>query len=198
VLVIHAWWGLNHFLRKLCERLADEGFAAYAPDLYAGSVAETVEEASRLRDNLDRKTADRAVELALDHLLSQPNLAGSDAAVAVIGFSLGAGFALNLARAKPQRVRAVVLFYGTGAGKFDKVRASIQGHFAQHDDWGAGNEKVAALAARIRSAGLEPQFFTYPGTTHWFFESDRPGAYDKEAANLAWQRTTTFLRSHLQ
>ncbi len=33
VIVLHAWWGLNQFFKNLCDRLAAEGFLAFAPDL---------------------------------------------------------------------------------------------------------------------------------------------------------------------
>jgi carboxymethylenebutenolidase len=36
-------------------------------------------------------------------------------------------------------------------------------------------------------------FHVYPGVGHWFFESDRPDAYDEAAAELAWQRTIGWL-----
>lgn len=49
VLVLHSWWRLNSFFKDLCLRLAGEGFVALAADLYDGRVAETVEEARRLR-----------------------------------------------------------------------------------------------------------------------------------------------------
>jgi len=49
VLVLHSWWGLNGFFRCLCDRFADHGFLALAPDLYDGRVAGTVAEAKKLR-----------------------------------------------------------------------------------------------------------------------------------------------------
>ncbi|HEX9330959.1 MAG TPA: dienelactone hydrolase family protein, partial [Anaerolineales bacterium] len=48
VIVLHAWWGLNQFFKSLCDRLASEGFVAFAPDLYEGKVAKTVDEAKQL------------------------------------------------------------------------------------------------------------------------------------------------------
>ena len=49
----------------------------------------------------------------------------------------------------------------------------------------------------LKDAGRSTSFFTYPGTGHWFFEQDRPDAYDEQSAQLAWERTTAFLHEHL-
>ena len=48
VLVLHAWWGLNDTIKAFCKRLADQGFLAYAPDLYHGKVADTIDGAESL------------------------------------------------------------------------------------------------------------------------------------------------------
>ncbi len=42
VLVLHAWWGLTPFFMNVCERLAAEGFVAFAPDRYGGPTAATI------------------------------------------------------------------------------------------------------------------------------------------------------------
>jgi carboxymethylenebutenolidase len=47
VLVLHAWRGLNDLFRGFCDRLAQEGFVALAPDLFGGKIARTVEEAEQ-------------------------------------------------------------------------------------------------------------------------------------------------------
>ncbi len=54
VLVLHAWWGLTEPFRQVCDRLAEAGFVALAPDLYRGKTAATVEEAQALGAALDR------------------------------------------------------------------------------------------------------------------------------------------------
>ena len=55
--------------------------------------------------------------------------------LAVIGFSLGAYFALDLSVADPEHIRSVVLFYGTGAGDFSRSKAAYLGHFAEKDEF---------------------------------------------------------------
>src|SRR5215469_9956000 len=54
VLVLHAWWGLTQPFRQVCDRLAEAGFVALAPDLYRGKTTASVEEAQALGAALDR------------------------------------------------------------------------------------------------------------------------------------------------
>ncbi|MBM4431757.1 MAG: dienelactone hydrolase family protein [Chloroflexi bacterium] len=194
LLVLHAWWGLNDFFRGLCDRLAGEGFVAYAPDLYRGKLATNVDEAKRLRSGMDRKQTGADLTAALAYLRGLGAVSGGK--LGLLGFSLGANLALGLSVEQPEAIGAVVLFYGTRGGDYTPAQAAYLGHFAQSDEWVAASG-VQKLHKALRAADRPATFHTYAGTGHWFFEADRPEAYHPEAAALAWQRTLAFLRARL-
>jgi len=213
VLVLHAWWGLNDTIRAMCGRLAEAGFCAYAPDLYHGELADTVAGAEALAQALDGERARADIRQAVDWLgrgqetldqqgqetFDQQGSGSGDprpAGLAVIGFSLGAYFALELANADPERIRAVVVFYGTGPEDFAKSKAAFLGHFAENDPF-EPPENLDHLASCLRQAGRPFTFHVYSGTGHWFCEPDRLDAFDRAAADLAWERTLAFLNENL-
>jgi carboxymethylenebutenolidase len=195
LLLLHAWWGLNEFMQGVADRLAAEGYVTLAPDYYAGGVAATIKRAKELKSAASRKETNRLVQEALSALLDHPATSGRRAGV--IAFSLGCGYGLGLARSKPQDVAAVVLFYGTGGGKYGGIPVDFLGHFAEHDRWGAHAEKVQALEERLSASAGSVEFHTYSGTGHWFFESDHQESYHKDAAEEAWRRTLDFLGARL-
>ncbi len=192
VLVLHAWWGLNDTIKAFCRRLADSGFTAFAPDLYHGKVVDTIPAAEKLSSTLDENRARADVQQAAKHLLESSGQPGSS--LAVIGFSLGAYFALDLSITNHEHVRTVVVFYGTGPSDFSRSRASYLGHFAEQDPY-EPPENVNAFEQAVRDAGHPVSIHRYPGTGHWFFEPDRPDAFNPTAAALAWERTLAFLET---
>ncbi len=194
VLVLHAWWGLNEFFRDFCDRLAQEGFIALAPDLYHGKIAHTIEEAEKLSDELRMKQAAEDILAAVNVLGRVSNAAGKR--LGLVGFSMGANLALWLASEKPEALRAVTIFYGTGEGDFTHSQAAFQGHFAEMDPYETG-EGIKELEKKLHSANRPVTFYTYPGTGHWFFEQDRHDAYNAQAAAMAWERTAAFLHHKL-
>ena len=194
ILVLHAWWGLNDFFRSFCSRLANEGFLVFAPDLFHGAVAATIEEAKQLISNEQPEKVAEDVAAALDFLRGHEAARGGP--VGVIGFSFGAYYAVQLSCLRPDTVRAAVLFYGIGEGSFDKSRAAYLGHFGEKDEYEPA-PGVQDLESALRKAGRPVDFHTYPGTGHWFFESSRADAYHPQAAEAAWERTLTFLRREL-
>lgn len=194
IIVIHAWWGLNDFFKQLCDRLAQAGFVAFAPDLYDGKVAETIQQAEAYRDRTDWKQATALLHNTIESLRHHPRTMNQP--IGVIGFSLGAFIALALLEEMPQDIRAAVIFYGTRPGSYQGVHAAVQGHFAETDEYESPND-VTSLKKALQTAGVEATFYTYPGSGHWFFESDQPNAYKADAAQLAWERSLKFLTEHL-
>ncbi len=192
VLVLHAWWGLNDVIKAFCTRLAGSGFVAFAPDLYHGKIAEDIPDAETLGRALDANHLQARAEIAEAALYLSERADQTGGGLAVIGFSLGAYYALDLAAADPEHIRSVVIFYGTGGVDFSRSKAAYLGHFAENDEF-EPQSNVDELEASLKSAGRPVTFYRYSGTGHWFFEPDRP-AYHPAAASLAWDRTLTFLR----
>ncbi len=194
VLVLHAWWGLNGTIRAVCTRLAEAGFVAFAPDLYHGRSADRIEEAEALGKALDARHLEAKAEIKDAVELLNERAGETGRGLAVIGFSLGAYYALDLANAAPEHIRSVVVFYGTGADDFRNSRATFLGHFAENDQF-EPRSNVDHLAESLRKAGRPVTIHVYSGTGHWFFEPDRVDAFDRAAADLAWERTVAFLRA---
>jgi carboxymethylenebutenolidase len=194
VLVLHAWWGLNDTLKAFCTRLAQSGFVAFAPDLYHGMVADTIPAAEALGKALDANYLQAKAEIAQAALFLSERFGDAGRRLAVIGFSLGAYYALDLAAADPEHIRSVVLFYGTGGGDFSSSRAAYLGHFAENDEF-EPQSSVDELEQSLRSAGRPVTIYRYSGAGHWFFEPDRLQAFNQAAASLAWDRTLAFLKS---
>lgn len=193
VLVLHSWWGLTPFFKGVCDRLAEAGFVALAPDLFAGRTAGDAAEAEALLADSDMDVMARLVRSSLFTLRGMP--ATPDVPVGTLGFSMGASWALWLAGRIPDLVAATVVFYGTQSIDMTPATSAFLGHFAETDPYVDDDERTL-LEADLHVLDKDVAFHHYPGTEHWFFESDRP-TYDEEAAALAWARTVDFLRDRL-
>ncbi len=193
VLVLHAWWGLNDTIKAFCTRLAESGFVAFAPDLYHGKVANNIADAEALVRALNTNHLQARAEIAEATMFLSERAGQAERGLAVIGFSLGAYYALDLSNAHPKHIRSVVIFYGTGADDFSNSKADYLGHFAENDPY-EPKPNVDSLEETLKRAGRPVTFHIYGGTGHWFFEPDRTNAYHQAAASLAWDRTLAFLR----
>lgn len=193
ILVLHAWWGLNDTIKAFCTQLAESGFTAFAPDLYHGKVADTISDAEALSNALDANHLQAKAEIAEAVMFLNDHAEHADRGFAVMGFSLGAYYALDLAAAYPQHISSVVLFYGTGPADHSKSKAAYLGHFAEDDPY-EPQPNVDELEESLKHAGRPVTFYRYSGVGHWFCEPDRPQAYNQAVASLAWDRTLEFLR----
>ncbi len=198
VVVIQEYWGLVDHIKDVCDRFAAEGFVALSPDLYHGEKVAEPDEAGKLMMAMSLDQAGKDLSGAVDEVDSRSNGHG----VGVIGFCMGGGLALMLASQRPDKVRAVVPFYGAAPWEgaqpdYSALTGAVLGHYAGHDEW-ASPEVARALVRTLREAGnSDVDIHIYPDTEHAFFNDTRPEVYDAEASALAWQRTIEFLRSHI-
>ena len=194
LLLLPAWWGLNPFFIGLSNRLASEGYVVFTPDYYKGQIAATIDEARELKSKLKQKLIFEELSNWINEFLKEDVVSSSK--IGVIGFSLGARMALELSAVKPEAVCAVSVFYGTSLVDYSTSQAAYQGHFAATDEW-TSLSGIKKLEKALRTNNRSVDFFVYPETGHWFFESDQLEAFNPYAALLAWERLLGFLKSHL-
>lgn len=185
VLVLHAWWGLTDFFKQTCDRLASNGFVAFAPDLLHGEIAETIDEASRLDERRDFRAVQATADGALHFLQTHPAVQGDK--LGALGFSMGASYALTLDESYPGAFSGIVLFYGESGADLSGSKAQFQLHYAEDDDW-------EPLENVQQMAGDNVEIHVYPDAYHWFFEENKPEHFKPEAAELAWKRLLEFLQ----
>lgn len=204
VVVIHEWWGLNDQIKRVTNRLAEEGFVAIAPDLYRGKLGTDAGLAHELMRGLNENYAVDVVAGAVAHLRSieardrrGPAPTSPRMAIGTLGFCMGGRISLATALSGAD-VQAAVMFYGsveTSKDALAPLQVPLLGIFG-NEDRGIPLDQIRAFQAALKDAGKDATVLVYAGVGHAFFNDDRP-SYDREAANDAWERTKAFFRTHL-
>ncbi|NEZ63731.1 dienelactone hydrolase family protein [Leptolyngbyaceae cyanobacterium CCMR0082] len=197
LIVIQEWWGLNDNIRTMTRRLAAEGYAALAVDLYDGQVAETRDEAKTLVQaaiqNSDRLTQN---VIAAHNYLTNEQQAPK---VGSIGWCFGGSWSFNAALALPEDLDAAVIYYGsqlsTDLTTLEPLQMPIQGHFGALDT-NPSPDTVQSFETALKNLGKDTDIYIYEGANH-AFANPSGTRYNADAADLAWQRTIAFLRQHL-
>jgi len=199
IVVLQEWWGLVDQIKSTCDRFADVGFTALAPDLYHGTTVPLTEpdEAGKQMMALGMDAAAKDLSGAVDELIRRTGRSQ----VGVVGFCMGGGLALVLATQRPDAVKAVVPAYGLipwpdARPDYSKLDAAVLGHAAGEDAFFAP-DAARQLEAELRGLGKSVEFHHYPGADHAFFNEDRPEVYDRASAELLWDRTVAFFRQTL-
>jgi dienelactone hydrolase len=201
VIVAHAWGGRGEIEMAAARRLAEQGYTAFALDMFGKGVRGGTREQNRAL--IAPLLADRALLQA--RMLAAVNVVREQSVVnpgkvAAIGFCFGGLCVLDLARSGAD-VAGVVSLHGlftppevaTGA----RIRAKVLALHG-HDDPMAPPAAVAALQAELTAAGADWQIHIYGGTMHAFTnpEARDPAfgtVYSEVAAQRAWRTTDSFL-----
>jgi carboxymethylenebutenolidase len=197
VLVIHEWWGLNDNIRAMADKLAAEGYAALAVDLYEGQIAEdrdgamtlvraAQENAERLQENLRQARAWLGEELAVER-------------VGVIGWCFGGGWSLQTALMLGDEIDATIIYYGrleTDPEALAPLTSPVLGIFGAEDQ-GIPLDSVYAFEAALNELGKPAAIHVYDGADH-AFANPSGTRYNAEAAEDAWAKTVSFLAESLE
>ena len=195
VIVIHENRGLNEHTRDVARRVGLAGFRAVAVDFLspAGGTPADEDQARDMIGKLDlaKSTADAVAMLGE---LAKSSRGGK---VGAVGFCWGGGFVNRLAVAAGDRLDAGVVYYGPAPDPSEaaKVEAPLLIHHAGTD------ERVARTlfpwVNALRAADKPVTYQGYDGVDHAFNNDTSAERYNKEAADLAWERTLRFFRRHL-
>jgi carboxymethylenebutenolidase len=194
VLVVHENRGLNPHIEDITRRLALDNFIAFAPDALfpLGGYPGDEDKARELFPKLDQIKTKEDFVAAVNVL---KNLSEGNGKVGVVGFCYGGGIANYLATRLPD-LAAAVPFYGGQPADEDaaKIKAPLLLHYAGAD------ERITSgwpkYENALKAAGVNYQAYIYAGVQHGF-NNDTTPRFDEAAAKLAWERTITFFKEHL-
>ena len=196
VVIGHENRGLNPHFEDVTRRMALEGFLAMTPDGLSplGGTPEDPDKAPDLMRKLDGPSTIQNYVAAVKYLKTHPASTGK---VGVVGFCWGGAMANQVAVNSPD-VSAVVPYYGPQPASEDvpKIKASLQLHYAGLDE--GINKGIPAYEAALKKASVDYKIYMYEGAQHAFLNDTTPERYNKEAAQLAWQRTISFLKEKLK
>ena len=196
VVVIHEIRGLVPHIEDVARRVALEGFLAIAPDALSplGGTPEDPEKAPPLMGQLDRQATMNNYLAAVRYLKTHPLSTGK---IGVVGFCWGGGMANRLAVNSPD-LSAVVPYYGDQPASEDvsRIKASLLLHYAGLDE--RINKGIPAFEEALKKVSIYYKIYMYEGAKHAFNNDTWADRYNKEAAQLAWQRTISFLKEKLK
>jgi carboxymethylenebutenolidase len=193
IIVVHENRGLNPHIQDVGRRAGLAGFISLAPDALTplGGYPGNDDEGRKLQRERDRNEMLEDFIAAYEHLKNHPECNGR---VGVVGFCFG-GWISNMMAVEVKGLGAAVPFYG-GQPKegISKIEAPLLLHFGALDT--RVNAGWPAYEEALKKNGKEYIAHMYPNANHGFHNDTTP-RYDREAAELAWERTIDFFQKKL-
>ncbi|HEY7297456.1 MAG TPA: dienelactone hydrolase family protein [Xanthobacteraceae bacterium] len=194
IVVIQEIFGVNHHIRAVCDRLAQEGYNAVAPALFdrternfeCGYSPDEIANARKFIANPDWNAMLKDTQSAIDELKKE-------GPVAIVGFCMG-GTVAFLAATRLHGLSAAIAYYGGQIAKFadEKPKVPIEMHFGEKDQ-----SIPMSDVEIIRKKRPEAEIYTYPDAGHGF-HCDERASYNEKAAKQAWTRSMEFLKKQLK
>ena len=195
VVVVHENRGLNPYIKDVGRRTALEGFISLAPDALTplGGYPGNDDDGRKMQRQRDRLEMLEDFIAAFNYLKNHKNCTGK---VGVVGFCFG-GWISNMMAVQVPDLGAAVPYYGRQPN--DEMAAEIKAPLLLQ--YGELDKRVnagwPAFEKVLKTNNIEHTAHFYPNANHGFHNNTTP-RFDKEAADLSWQRTIAFFNKHLK
>jgi carboxymethylenebutenolidase len=208
VLVAAEIFGLNHYMKDICRRLAKAGYYAIVPDLYTRKADLTqLKSMDEIRPIVNTKYD---TELVSDYDATvefvRASFNGDMTRMAITGFCRGGRTPLVYAATNP-RLKAVVSWYGpvggatneytprTAMDRVGEIKMPVLGLYGAKDA-GVPVADVEKFFAALKAAGTPCELVIYPEAGHGFHADFRPDNYRKADAEDGWKRMLDWFRKY--
>ena len=212
VLVLQEAFGVNGYMRSVCDRLADRGFVALAPELFHRSgrhvelayddMPRVIAELGALSPDGVEEDVGAAIAALRAHGEVDPERLGA------VGFCFG-GYAAILT-GLVTAVEAVVAFYPGGlvrerpgiqvkplVERIPELRAATLIELGG-DDASIPPEDVEAVRQALGRARARHELHVWPGAKHGFHNQDRTPVFHPKAAEESWHEALHWLSDALR
>jgi carboxymethylenebutenolidase len=210
ILVIHEIFGVHEYIADTARRLAQAGYLAIAPELYArqGDPAQYGEMAKLIAEVV-AKVPDAQVMADLDGAVTWAGAHGGNSTqVGITGFCWGGRIAW-LYNAHSPSVKASVAWYGRLVGNnteltpsqpielCDQLHGPVLGLQGGNDSGIPLDtvDKMKAALAVGSAAARASQFVVYPDAPH-AFHADYRASYRPDAAQDGWKRALAWFKAN--
>lgn len=195
VIVVHENRGLNPYIEDVGRRTAKANFISLAPDALTplGGYPGNDDDGRTMQKKRDRNEMLEDFIAAYNYLKSHKDCNGI---VGVVGFCFG-GWISNMMAVRLPDLGAAVPYYGRQpeAEEAIKIKSPLLLQYGELDT--RVNAGWPAFEKILITNNIEHQAYIYPGVNHGFHNNTTP-RYDKDAANLSWDRTIAFFQKHLK
>jgi dienelactone hydrolase len=189
IVVFPSVLGMRPAVRDAARRLEAAGHSVHVIDLYGDG---------RSFDTYSAGFAHVAEIGGFPELITrtEAGVAQMPAEPVYLGFSTGGSSAEYLALTRPGAKAVLLLHASMSIEEFGATawpaHVPVQVHYAQHDQF-RDQHAADALAASVRAAGGDYEFYEYPITAHLFTDPGLAEEYDPTSTNLLYARALQFL-----
>jgi carboxymethylenebutenolidase len=207
LVVIQEAFGVNHHIRSVCDRLANEGFYTVAPEHFhrlGAHIEIPYGDRKQILPYLEKLSNDEILKDISATISFLTETKSVKAEVSSIGFCMG-GFSSVLA-ATELPLKKMVSFYGAGLvhsregvglapilDQLKKIKAQCLFFFGA-EDASIPQSDIEAMRERLQKYKIKHEIIIFEGADHGFFCDERK-SFHPEARDKAWKKLLEFLKS---